>query len=83
MRFDVKGGVLQNGSTRWLPYLPFQAIELINSVTDNPHRSEWVLRVDGKEKSLQEWFNDGVEVDGNTFEDMLAEEGSNPSSTTN
>lgn len=68
MEFHLKG------TTIWLPEEPFKALELINSITENPRRAEWVMRIDGVEKTLQEWFDEGVEVDSNTFMGILSEE---------
>ena len=71
MKFEGKGGTDDNPI--WMPYAPFQAMELINSVKDNTRREDWVMRIDGIEKTLKQWFDEGVEADGKTFLEMLSE----------
>ena len=73
MEFYGKGGKRNDGSTIWLPYLPFQAMELINSISDNPRRKEWIMKIDGVEKTLQEWHKEGIAVESSTFISMLSE----------
>jgi uncharacterized membrane protein YbaN (DUF454 family) len=71
MTFETKGGTDKNPI--WMPYTSFQAMELINSIKDNPRRNNWIMRVDGVEKTLKQWFEEGVPVESETFLDMLSE----------